>query len=370
MLNSIHINNYRGFKEFRLDNLARVNLLTGKNNAGKTALLESVHILAAGGNPRVLRNIARDRGEVAARESKSTGYDIDLSHFFYGHQIAIGSAVSITGGHVLPPVNIEIVPMEAVDYTEDLFDMDVSQGPAFAIRIAGSWTTGLPDKASTFVLSEDGAMLVDHRHGPPRYLLSTHRESPPIVFISTDSEWPSGMVRMWNEITVQKQEEWVYEAMRILEPALEDIRFLGSSESPRRALPTRSGVVVGLTDAKQRIPLGSMGDGMRRLLVLAISLSEARDGYLIIDEIDTGFHYSIMAKMWELVVQTAEANNIQVFATTHSADCVRGLGLLAEQRPDLQHAIAAHKIERDLGHNVAFTGHEVALALEQDIEIR
>ena len=56
---------------------------------------------------------------------------------------------------------------------------------------------------------------------------------------------------------------------------------------------------------------------MRRLLALAISLIQAKGGYLIVDEIDTGFHYSIMARMWELVVRTAQDSNIQVFAATH-----------------------------------------------------
>lgn len=109
---------------------------------------------------------------------------------------------------------------------------------------------------------------------------------------------------------------------------------------------------------------------MRRLLALSISLIHAKDGVLIIDEIDTGFHFSIMAKMWELVVRTAKDSNIQVFATTHSADCVKGLGLLCKASPDLQDDVSAHKVERNLESNVPFTGAEVLKAVEQDIEIR
>lgn len=371
MLSSINIANYRGFERFRLDNLARVNLLTGKNNAGKTALLECVHILAAGGNPQVLTSIAERRGEVVTGDREGPVFNIDVSHFFCGHQIAIESTITLTGGNGLAPVKIEIVPFESIKDTEMLFDVEPrNNGAAFAMRIDGDWSNGRKDRHSVFLLSEDGAILIDARRGLPRFYFEGRREGPPIVLITPESLMPQNLGTMWNQITVEKQEGFVHKAMQILEPNLEDIRFLGAMETRRQLFPIRAGVVVGLKNEPRRIPLGSFGDGMRRLLALAISLSEARDGYLIIDEIDTGFHYSIMAKMWELVVQTAEKNNIQVFATTHSADCVRGLGLLAEQRPDLQHAIAAHKIERDMGHNVAFSGHDVALAVEQDVEIR
>jgi hypothetical protein len=113
-----------------------------------------------------------------------------------------------------------------------------------------------------------------------------------------------------------------------------------------------------------------MGDGMRRLLALSISLIHTNKGYLLIDEIDTGLHYSIMAKMWELVVRTAKDSNIQVFATTHSADCVRGLGVLCKTFPELRAVVSAQKIVSDLEQSVTLTGSEVVNALEHEIEIR
>ncbi len=157
--------------------------------------------------------------------------------------------------------------------------------------------------------------------------------------------------------------------MRILEPELEDLVF-EPGDSSYRPYNSRAGIVVGFRGDRRRVPLGSMGDGMRRLLALAISLIHARGGFLIIDEIDTGFHYSIMAKMWELVVETASAPGTQVFATTHSSDCIKGLGILCKRKPELQAKVAVHKIERNIERNIAFTGADVLNAVEQDIEIR
>lgn len=46
------------------------------------------------------------------------------------------------------------------------------------------------------------------------------------------------------------------------------------------------------------------------------------NGYLLIDEFENGLHYSVQEKLWEVIFYLAERLNIQVFATTHSLDCV------------------------------------------------
>lgn len=161
--------------------------------------------------------------------------------------------------------------------------------------------------------------------------------------------------------------------MQILEPKLENIVFQPGEFPYRRyahAYPDRSGVLVGLRGNDRRVPLGCMGDGMRRLLALSLSLNYARGGYLLIDEIDTGLHYTIMASMWELVVHTARTLGIQVLATTHSADCVRGLAAFCKESPEMCSEVATLKIDCDLEQSVRFSGSEVLQAVEQEIEIR
>lgn len=189
------------------------------------------------------------------------------------------------------------------------------------------------------------------------------------MFIAPDSLGSEYLGLMWNQVLRDKHEREVRNAMQILEPGLEDIVFQ-AAEPVYRPYASRSAVLVSLAGDQRRVPLGSMGDGMRRLLALSISLIHVRGGYLLIDEIDTGFHYSIMAKMWELVVRTAKESNIQVFATTHSADCAKGLGILCKRDVDLQAQVSVHKIEPGLDQDVAFTGADVLNAIEQDIEIR
>ncbi|MGP0068964.1 MAG: AAA family ATPase [Isosphaeraceae bacterium] len=64
MISYLELQNYRGFDQYKLSGLARINLLVGKNNSGKTSILEAVQLLASGGDARILSRIARQRGEV------------------------------------------------------------------------------------------------------------------------------------------------------------------------------------------------------------------------------------------------------------------------------------------------------------------
>lgn len=368
MLTQLKIENYRGFQSFRIDQITTVNLLVGKNNCGKTALLECVHFLASGGDPTVLINAASRRGEVVsgAREEPF----LDISHFFHGHDIRQGSRFELTAPGA-PTVSVEAIPLSDIEPQPALFEEMRGARPAYALRIKG-WR---PEAKSgrPLILSEEGALLFDSKFPLRRYMGEDRREGPPIVFIAPDSMTPVSLGTMWNQVLRDKQEGEIRRAMQILEPGLEDIVFQAGEPTYRPydgAYAGRSGVLASFAGDPRRVPLGSMGDGMRRLLALSISLNHARGGFLVIDEIDTGFHYSIMAKMWELVVRTAKEANIQVFATTHSADCVRGLGLLCKRDPGLQAEISAHKIERNMDCDVAFSGEEVLNTVEQDIEIR
>src|SRR6202034_3737992 len=95
----------------------------------------------------------------------------------------------------------------------------------------------------------------------------------------------------------------------------------------------RSSIFVKCTGIDERIPIGSMGDGIWCLLGIALHLVATRNGVLLIDEIDTGLHYSVMETMWKLVLKTAERLDIQVFATTHSRDCYEALAAISRADP-------------------------------------
>ena len=89
----------------------------------------------------------------------------------------------------------------------------------------------------------------------------------------------------------------------------------------------------------------SLGDGAVRAFAVALALSSSRSGFLVIDEVENGIHHSIQTKFWKMVLETAQRNNVQVLATTHSRDAVVGF---ARAIQDLEYADGVYiRLEKD-----------------------
>jgi predicted ATP-dependent endonuclease of OLD family len=79
--------------------------------------------------------------------------------------------------------------------------------------------------------------------------------------------------------------------------------------------------------------LRTFGDGVNRLFGVILSLCNARNGVLLVDEIENGLHYSVQTEIWRTIFRLANTLNVQVFATSHSWDCVRAFQEAASESP-------------------------------------
>jgi len=110
---------------------------------------------------------------------------------------------------------------------------------------------------------------------------------------------------------------------------------------------------------------------MHRILAIAMNLANSENGYLFVDEIDTGLHYRTMTDMWRVIFQTAERLNIQVFATTHSADCINAFSeALTEEA--YHHVGKLFRLERrgEQIEAVDYDYQDLAIATSEEIEVR
>lgn len=381
MIHDMRLENYRGFRDYRLDRLARVNLLVGKNNGGKTSILEAVQILASQGDPSILSKIAMQRGETVTLgdDDEEENQYVDISHFFHGSEFPIGSFFRIETRNDLGSLKLRVAEWKEEEvklreyirmfYRDWRWKNRLSKGR----HILGEQGNLVPilrennqDRSfPPFLVTTEGAML------PTGELMLRWGESEslktvPVRFIGTESLKADSLGRLWDQAVVEGRESGAIEALHILEPKLSTLFFLGSG--PRRA---RNQVLAGFDDPQRsRVPLGNFGEGMRRLLSLALALNVPKGGIVLIDEIDTGLHYSIMGDMWLLVVNAALQNDVQIFATTHSLDCLRGLAWLCKHHPDLTGEVSVQKIEPSLNEAVAFDAEDIQVAAEQSIEVR
>ena len=359
MLRTLELEGYRGFDKYKLTDLTRVNLLVGKNDCGKTSILEAVHFLVSGGDPFVLVRSANRRGEVNGAGAEPRP---DVSHVFFGRRFDPGAGFRLSADGGRREVSVAVRPVH-LDDEPSLFENAADDFHVLALEIEG---TSL--RRPTVLPVAGNGVLPDSRHLRLRARGSEGAPAPPIQFVTPDSLDLDPMRAMWDRVLMEGRESDVIRAMKLLEPELDSIQFLTSDALRMRS--GRAGVLLGFRGAGRRAPMGSYGDGMRRLLALSLSLMRTADGFLLVDEIDTGLHWTVMEETWRLVVETARRSSIQVFATTHSYDCIRGLASLVESRPDLAGDVSVQKIERSLKKAVGLDAADVRAAVEQNIEVR
>lgn len=366
MLTKVDIANYRGFPAYSMEGLARVNLLVGKNNSGKTALLEAIQFLTSRGDPAVLAEVAYRRGELVLGRPEGS-VSVDIAHFFHGHSLTVDATVSLAGDNGYSPVVIKT--FAAKNGRSDPGELRSVRSDSLGFFLKISSPVGVEKEDRKFRISRDGGVDFDLPSRFRRVGQGRRLSGPQNRFVGPDSLNTIEMAEMWDEITITGQEVDVAGAMRVLDSNLESLHFL-TGMLASGYFPARGGIVAGLKGQDTRVPLGSMGDGMRRLMALATSLAFTKEGCLFVDEIDTGLHYSVMPDMWKLVIQKAAESNTQVFATTHSWDCIEGLSLLCERVPNLMTQVAIHKIDRAIQHSVPFSGESIVRMAKADIDPR
>ena len=101
-MESLELDGFRGFEQFRVEVLRRINLLVGTNNSGKTSILEAIRLLRSEGDPNAIASMMDRRGErfyfypdevVHRRPSES---EFDIGHLFFGHHLEEGTSFKIS----------------------------------------------------------------------------------------------------------------------------------------------------------------------------------------------------------------------------------------------------------------------------------
>ncbi|MEM9493163.1 MAG: AAA family ATPase, partial [Myxococcota bacterium] len=352
MLTSFTIKNYRGFKELSMDPLARVNLLVGANNSGKSSVLEALELWATQGHTRTLHSalsgIMRRRGEYrrVAQNGETEG---TVRHLFHNHRFA--EAIILLGLSGKRPITITVTWLERAP------NLVEHSGP-----VLHSFTNGDVAHSDKSVLEVPA--IDNERISLSWPTTSRDAELFPLRFVSTNTLLGSECADLLGSVALTEDEDRVIEALQTIEPTIERIGLAGADY---RA--DRGSIVVRLRGQKQRVPIGSMGDGMWRMLNLALVLVETRGGFLLVDEIDTGLHYSVMNDMWKLVCKTAQELDVQVFATTHSRDCYESLAEVVAGEQTGGSTVAIHRIERDRDHSVVIDEEQLAIIAERAIEV-
>ena len=328
-LPSLVIKNFRGIDELTIPRLGRVTLLAGKNGVGKTTVLDAVRVWASQGRSYALVDVLYDRDEVytATNEGGVETILVDWDALFYGRSIDRDDPIKIGPTNSADFVRIRFVLLGEADLPElaqfRMMLSDAGKEPTLEITF-GNWRRSL---------------VVRYLPVYPEFLPPSGDglHPPAIVCGAIGPDVPSYTTfeRLLDDLVLTPGEEQALEAFKlVMDAPVERVAMVGTGTS--RLTGSKRRLIAKVEDQVEPVPFRSLGDGAVRAFAVALALAKSSGGFLLIDEAENGIHHSIQAKFWNMVLQTAQRNNVQVLATTHSWDCVKGFAHAANELEDVE----------------------------------
>ncbi len=386
-LPSLSIEGFRGIKELSIERLGRVTLLAAKNSVGKTTVLDAVQVYAARGHERVLSELLESRQEYAIANvgdyhSIRRRFVPDFAALFHGRDVSRCACISIGPKSDTAQFKIEATSLgdEQISNIGDPLSSSVTRGYTQAFQVIFQDT----EQILPWILPIQGS---DAARTVERYSGSACLYSHSLL---VGAKWPSPtgcqslgpsllsdkeIVQFWNAIALTDDEDRAIQALRLIFGSdLERVAVIRDDvpdvSDERSDVGYVQRVVAKLRGQARPVPLQSLGDGALHLAGTALALANSRDGFLLIDEAENGIHHFMQPDFWRMVFKTAYANNVQVIATTHSFDCVRGFAQVAVECEEVEGALVRIERKDEEMWAVEYSESDLKTAAEQRIEVR
>lgn len=303
MLERLRIRDFRGFGDLRVDSLGRINLVAGRNNAGKTTLLEAIFLLGGAAdahmavNPNVLRGIDAD-SEVPGSETfwKPLFSELDTSR-----TLAISGDHSVVG-HIEQritwerPISTEVFPGKDNGALAAASSGERSLRFRYVDPVAGEIESEARETARKVTIVRQDTYVPFSR----------------ILLLPGSGHMNTDAILL-GHLRRQKRGDLLVDALRIIDPRLQGIEDNSSSGEPM------IWVDIGL---RELVPLSILGAGMTHVARIFLVIASVPDGIVLVDEIENGLHHSVLPDVWRVIAKAAEQFNVQVFGTTHSFECI------------------------------------------------
>ena len=304
MLSRCRIRRFRGIEDLELSGLGRINLIVGRNDSGKTSVLEALALLSAGARVRFSQGILDSRPLSYAR-SETAIRDTLWRQLFWRMQT--DRAIEIEGETDAGQVSLSIRPgnhaRTAVDPGED----------APPIRDGLAAKSVLEFRCERNALPEVGVI----QPGRDRMLFDepdTEGVPIPCAFVDTRSSEAEDWAEALSELKRTKRDGIVRDSLRRIAPRLQSIETGTASGRPMIWCD------MGLAET---LPLGVAGEGLVRMTQFLLAMPGREDGIVLYDEVENGLHHSVLVEAWKALERASREFRTQIFATTHSIECLR-----------------------------------------------
>ena len=360
MYESFEVRNFRCFRELTIAELERVNLIAGVNNVGKTALLEAMFLHCGAYNPTLALRLNAFRGIEAVKIKFGQWIEPPWDSLF--HQFNVSKSMELVGENTVTGrrslrLNVVRDPSELSSIAQFSGSApDVSEGILSSSEIAKvlklEYEEGERHGSSYMILDRKGIRAEPIPPVPPfpAFFQGARMRVP----------FPDEAERFGN-LEIRGQQDVLLQVLRLIEPRLSRLAMVVVAGEP---------MLHGDIGIGRLVPLPVMGEGMVRLASLVLHIGNAPNGVVLVDEIENGLHHSILPKVWRAIGEVAREFNTQVFATTHSRECI-----VAAHKAFAESDVYDFRLHRLEGTKegiraVTYDQETLEAAIETDLEVR
>lgn len=334
------VENFKRFDSLELTDIGQFNLIVGDNNVGKTSLLEA--LLFDIDRKKCISNFHKtlsikglDIKPVIIYGSKGEIVEIRYPEENFLRYIfnEINSELSFRFKYADKKdfgTRIRIEMSSSPDEIENL-KYEIDQGN---IHFTGK----TPDnRYIQFYITEQYKDVRDERGGGGdiennelefaglyEHLINQRRDEDIALVYCSFSKNKSLTKAYFEQVDVsRKEKKYLIDVITFLLPEIEDfeVRKIGGEDQ----------LLVGIKAKDELMPISTFGESVTRATQIMLEISKYKGKRLMIDEIDTGIHYSRMKNFLKTVFQVAMKNDVQLFMTTHSLECQQAFAEVFEE---------------------------------------
>lgn len=347
MIEAVHIQNFRGFKDFELKGLKRFNILVGNNGSGKTALLEAM-FLAAAESPEIALRLQNWRGIYTGNISYGQN---ELYRSLWGglfHEAEMGT-----------PITVELIGNEEdsrslriYEELEEQVPLDIGKAQEIRDRpVKFEWNDSTGEIKDTPQMTKSGLTL---RPGGVTNLKLCYI---PAGYIQSEIQ----NAEFFSDLQVGNNHEPFIKIMQDQFPEIEDI-----SIGLRRGSPN---LFIRSNLRKTRFEINQFSSGMTKLASVLLNIAYASHGIVCVDEFESGFYFKRHLNILKEISNFSKKNATQLFISTHSNEFLIAAAN-AFQNNSEDFALIQMYQEQGVNHAVVVPGENAVTGIMHGIEVR
>jgi AAA15 family ATPase/GTPase len=314
MIRDISIQNFRCFENTSISGFKNVNLITGKNNAGKTALLESLFV-ANSPRPETIISLKRYRRE--SPEFEQTLPESSWDSLFFNQDKSKKISIQINEERNLFSKVDMFINNELADSLVEIDESNNTSGriakryidpflnnksKRSGLQISVTVNNNTYFEASLLATSQNIAVLPKNVEFPNIKNVS--------LILASDLFLNIYLANEYDKARFNHREKEVLNGFQIIDPSIQVVESFNIG----------SPMIYLQKEDRKRFPLSLFGDAINRVAAIILSMVNNHSSVLLIDEIENGVHHTSQAKLWEMIFRLAKELNVQIFATTHSLE--------------------------------------------------